>query len=81
MSYAGVLVFQETKHVSGRIGELCGSEHVVLIGYRSNFSCNSESFCVERCSVSHYCSNFSLDGIQRARPENRTLFLIFPSHW
>nr|WP_253206423.1 hypothetical protein [Bacillus subtilis] len=30
MGYAGVLVFQETKHVSGRIGELCGSEHVVL---------------------------------------------------
>ncbi|ASB93881.1 Uncharacterised protein [Bacillus subtilis] len=84
--FAGVLVFQEKLNwvlsmLAAGLGSCAGVSMSYWIGYRLGPAAISESFCVERCSVSHYCSNLFLDNIQRARSENRTLFLIFPSRW
>ncbi len=84
--FAGVLVFQEKLNwvlsmLAAGLGSCAGVSMSYWIEYRLGPAAIQKSFCVERCSISRYCSNFSLDGIQRARLENRTLFLIFPSHW
>lgn len=75
MGYAGVLVFQEKLNwvlsmLAAGLGSCAGVSMSYWIGYRLGPAAISESFYVERCSVSHYCSNLFLDNIQRARSEN-----------
>lgn len=73
MGYAGVLVFQEKLNwVLSMLAAGLGSCAGVSMSYRIRYRLGQLQF-----TVSRYCSN----GIQRARSENRTLFLIFPSHW
>lgn len=82
--FAGVLVFQEKLNwvlsmLAAGLGS-CGSEHVVLIGYRLGPAAIQKAFASRGVLLAVIVLTF-FDGIQRARSENRTLFLIFPSHW
>lgn len=83
--FAGVLVFQEKLNwvlsmLAAGLGSCAGVSMSYWIGYRLGPAAIQKAFASRGVLLAVIVLTF-LDGIQRARSENRTIFLIFPSHW